>query len=90
VDVFQSLRQRVTKMWLYPGPSCFDHSLSEELSEAEMNTRIHNILDHGANLNPGAGPTALREGDTSTRVSLLPSVLAVCVISSSHHACDLT
>jgi hypothetical protein len=58
-------------MWLYPRPSCLDCSFSEELSEAVINTWIHKVLDHGANLNPGAGPTPLREGVASTRVSLL-------------------
>jgi hypothetical protein len=53
-------------MWLYPGPCCLDHSLSEELGDAEINIRIHKVLDHGADLNPGAGPAPLREGVTST------------------------
>jgi hypothetical protein len=57
----QSLRQRVTKMWLYSGPSCLDRSFSEELREVEINTLIHKVLDDGANLNPEAGPTPLRE-----------------------------
>jgi hypothetical protein len=76
-------------MWLYPGPSCLDRSFSNELSEAKINTRIQNILDHGANLNPGAGPAPLREGVANARVSPLGSVLAVCVISYSHHVRDL-
>jgi hypothetical protein len=44
-------------MWLYSGPSCLNCSFFEELSEAEINTQIHKVLDHGANLNPEAGPT---------------------------------
>jgi hypothetical protein len=72
-------------MWLYLGPSCPDRSLSEELSDVEINTRV----DHGANLNTGAGPAPLREGVASTRVSLFGSILATCTISSSHRAHDL-
>jgi hypothetical protein len=34
----QLLYRWVTKMWLYPGPSCLDCSFSEELSEVEINT----------------------------------------------------
>jgi hypothetical protein len=49
----QLLRQQMTKIWLYPGPSCLNHSFSEELSEVEINTLIHKVLDHVANLNPG-------------------------------------
>jgi hypothetical protein len=55
----------------------------------EINTQIFSILDHWANLNPRAGPALLIEGVASTRVSLFGSVLAVCVISSSHHVPDL-
>jgi hypothetical protein len=73
---------------MYPGPSCLDCSFFEELREAEINTRVHN-MDHEANLNPGANPAPLREGVASARVSLLGFVLAVCAISSSHHARDL-
>jgi hypothetical protein len=76
-------------MWLYPGPSCLDRSFSNESSEADINSRIHKVLDHGANMNPGADLAHLREGVGSTRVSLFGSVLAACVISSSHHAHDL-
>jgi hypothetical protein len=70
----QPHRQWVTKMWLYPGPSCPDRSLSEELGDAEINIRIHKVLDHEADLNPRAGPTPMREGVGSTRVSLFGSV----------------
>jgi hypothetical protein len=52
--------------------------------------RIHNVLDHGANRNPGAGPATLREGIASARISLIDSVLAIYVISSSHCTCDLS
>jgi hypothetical protein len=46
-------------MWMYPGPSCPDCPFSEELDNAEINTRIHKVPAHGANLNPGFGPTPL-------------------------------
>jgi hypothetical protein len=85
----QSLLQWVTKMWLYPGSSCLDRFFTEELSEVEINTWIHKFLDHEANLNPEASPAPLREGVASTRVSLFGSVLAACVISSSHRGCNL-
>jgi hypothetical protein len=50
----QPLKQRAIKMWLYPGPSCLDCSFFNELSNAEINTHIHMVLDHGGDLNPGA------------------------------------
>jgi hypothetical protein len=81
----QPLRQRVIKMWLYLGPFCLGHSFSEELSETEINTCIHKVLDHGANLDPEASPAHLREGVASTRVSLFRSILVTCAILSSHH-----
>jgi hypothetical protein len=47
------------------------------------------VLDHGANLNPRASPTPLREGNVSTRVDLFGSIMTAHVNSFSHHACDL-
>jgi hypothetical protein len=76
-------------MWLYPRSSSLSRSFSEELSEAEINTRIHKVLDHGANLNPGAGPAPLIEGVATTKVSLFGFVSAGCMISSSHRARDI-
>jgi hypothetical protein len=76
-------------MWLYPGPSCPDRSFAVELSETEINTRIHKVLDHETNLNPGAGPAPLRQGVASTRVSLFGSILAAYAISFSNRAHDL-
>jgi hypothetical protein len=73
-------------MWLYPRPSCPDHSFSEELSDVEINTRIHKVLDHGADLNPRAGPAPLGEGVASTQDSLFRSVfgnLRDCILSLS-------
>jgi hypothetical protein len=71
------LWQQVTKIWLYPRPSYPDRSFSEEFSETEVNTQIHKVLDHGADLNPRAGPAPLREGATSTRVSLFRSIFCI-------------
>jgi hypothetical protein len=85
----QRLCQRVTKMRLYPGSNCLDRSFSEELSEAEINTWMHKVLDNEANLNPWASPAPSREGPASSRVSLFGYVSAICVISSSHRTRDL-
>jgi hypothetical protein len=66
----QSLHQGATTMWMYPKPSCPDRPFSEELGDVEINTQIHKVLAHGADLNPGAGPAPLREGVDNPRVSL--------------------
>jgi hypothetical protein len=58
-------------MLMYPGPTCTDHPFFEELGDAEINTRIHKVLAHGLDQNPGAGPVPLREGVDCTRVSPL-------------------
>jgi hypothetical protein len=52
----------------------------------EINTRMHKVLDHGANPNPEANPDPLREGVASTRFSLFGSVSAAYAILSFHHA----
>jgi hypothetical protein len=70
----QMLRQQVIKMWLYTRPSCPDRYFSKVLSDVEINTRIHKVLDHGADLNPRVGPATLREGVTNTSVSLFISI----------------
>jgi hypothetical protein len=57
-------------MWLYPGPSDPDRSFFEDLSIGEIKKQILKVLDHGTNLNLGAGPNPLIEGVISTRVSL--------------------
>jgi hypothetical protein len=57
-------------MWMYPGPSCPDRPVSEELGDTDIKTQIHRVLAHGADLNPRAGPAPLGEGVNSTRVSL--------------------
>jgi hypothetical protein len=72
----QPLQQRVIKMCLYPRPCCPDRSFSEELSNVEINTQIHKVLDNRAELNPWAGLTPLREGVASTRVSLFRSIFS--------------
>jgi hypothetical protein len=71
----QPLRQQATTKWLYPGPSCPNYPFSDELGDAEVNTRIHKVLAHRADLNPGADPSPIHI-----------HFLAVCAISSSHHA----
>jgi hypothetical protein len=35
----QPVRQRAIKMWPYPGPSCSDHALSEELGNVLRYTK---------------------------------------------------
>jgi hypothetical protein len=65
----QPLHQRATKMWFYLGPSCPDRPFSEELGDVEINTWIHKVLAHGADLNLEVGLAPLREGIDSTRVS---------------------
>jgi hypothetical protein len=46
------------------------------------------VLDLGANLNPRASPTPLREGVVSTRVGLFGSIMIAHADSFSHRACD--
>jgi hypothetical protein len=62
-------------MWMYLGPSCLDRPFSDQLRDVEINTWIHKVLAHGADLNPRASPTPLREGVDNTRVSPFTSVL---------------
>jgi hypothetical protein len=70
-----------------PVPSCPNHPFSEELSNAEINTCIHRVLTHGVNLNPGAGPTPLREVVDSTRVSLFAFAFGnLCNLICSWHS----
>jgi hypothetical protein len=64
----------MAKMWLYPRPTCPDRPFSEKLGNVEINTRIHEVLDHGADLNPEVAPTHLGERDANTRVSLFRSI----------------
>jgi hypothetical protein len=47
-------------MWMYPGPSYTDYPSSKELSTAEVDTRIHKVLDLGVNLNSRASPVPLQ------------------------------
>jgi hypothetical protein len=79
----------MTKIWLYPRPSCLNCSFSQELSDAEINTCVLNVLDYGANLNPRVGPTPFREGVASAKVSLFRYVSVAYEVSYSHHARDL-
>jgi hypothetical protein len=64
------LRQWVTAMCMYLRPSYPGYPFSEQLGDAEINTRIHRFLAHGVYLNPGAIPTPLRERIDNTKVSL--------------------
>jgi hypothetical protein len=73
-------------MWLYPRPSCPDHPSFKELSAAEINARIHKVLDLGANPNPQASPSPLQEGVASTRVSMFGLLSTAYTILSFHHA----
>jgi hypothetical protein len=56
----QTLRQREMTMWMYLGPSCPDHSFSEELGDMEINTQICWVLAHGVVLNLGRSLGPLR------------------------------
>jgi hypothetical protein len=51
----QPLHLWAITMSIYPGPSCPDHPFSEELDDAEVNTRIHMVLAHGASPRPLEG-----------------------------------
>jgi hypothetical protein len=50
----------------------------------EINTKIHQVLDPGANPNPGAGPVPLQEGVSSTRVSMFGPISVSYAILSYH------
>jgi hypothetical protein len=58
-------------MSTYPRPSCPNHLFSDELGDMEINTRIHKVLAHGADLNPRVGPASLRKGVNNSWVSPL-------------------
>jgi hypothetical protein len=83
---FNSSVSGATAMWLYPGSSCYDHPFFEELGDVEINTRIHKVLAHGAEMNLGADPTSLREGVDSQAKSIRIHFSVIHAISSSHHA----
>jgi hypothetical protein len=53
---------------------------------AEVNTKIHKVLDLGANPSPGASPTSLHEGVASNRVSMFGPISVAYVILFFHHA----
>jgi hypothetical protein len=76
-------------MGLYPGPSCPDRPLFEELSAAEIDARIHKVLDLGVNLNPEVGPVPLWRGVACARVSMLGPISAAFAILSFLCAHDL-
>jgi hypothetical protein len=53
----QPLRRRVMTMWVYPGPSCPDHSFFTKLDDAKINTGIRGIVVNGADQNSSPSPT---------------------------------
>jgi hypothetical protein len=66
-------------MWMYLGPSCPYRTLSEELGDTEVNTRVRGVLAHGAVSNLGANPVPLREGAGNPWVCpLRPSFSYLC------------
>jgi hypothetical protein len=73
-------------MWLYPGSSCPDRPSFEGLGAVEINSRIHKVLDHGDNLNPGAGHAPLYEGVASTSVRFSRPVSIAYAILSLHRS----
>jgi hypothetical protein len=75
---------------MYLGPSYPGCHSSKELSVAEIDTRIHKVLDLGVNPNPGAGPGPLQRGIASVKVSTLGPVLVAFAILSFHCAHDST
>jgi hypothetical protein len=73
------------------GPSCPDHLFSEELRDVEINTQIHKVLAHGADLIPRASPASLREGVDNTRVSPYGSIFGcLCNFILSPRSCSCT
>jgi hypothetical protein len=80
----QLLWWQKTKMWMYPESSCHDRPSSKEMSMAEVNSRIHKVLDLGTDSNPEAGPAPLLEGVASARVSMFGPISAAYEILSFH------
>jgi hypothetical protein len=62
-------------MWMYPGPSCPNRSLSAKLDDVEIDARIQRIHVHEVNWNLGPSPIPLREGAVSPWVSPLKLIL---------------
>jgi hypothetical protein len=57
---------------LYPGPSCPNRHCSEELSAAEVDSRIHKVLDLKVDPNPGPALPLCKKG--------LPALGLVCLV----------
>jgi hypothetical protein len=70
-------------MWAYPGSTYPDCPSPEKLSMAEVETRIHKVLDFTAVPPPGVGLDPLRIGITSIRVVTSGFVFAAFKILSS-------
>jgi hypothetical protein len=49
-------------MGMYPGPSCPDHPSFEEFSVAEVDARIHKVLDLGVKPDLRVGLSPYGEG----------------------------
>jgi hypothetical protein len=72
-----------------PGFTCYDRPSPGELSAAEVETRIHKVLDSAAVPPPGAGPDPLRRGIAIVRVDTSGPVSAAFTIFFLHHAHDI-
>jgi hypothetical protein len=75
-------------MGMYPGLNCPNGPSSDELSMAEIDTRIHKVLYLEVILNPRASLTPFQRGVTSLRVSTLGTISAAFAILSFHCAHD--
>jgi hypothetical protein len=85
----QPLWRRKIKMWMYPGSSCPDCLSTKELSEGEVEARIHKVLDSAVIPSLCVGPDPLQRWIASVRVSTLGPVSIAFVILSFHCAHDL-
>jgi hypothetical protein len=75
-------------MWVYLGSSCLDRPSPEDLSAAEVETRIRQVLDSTVVPLRSAGPDPLRRGIASVRVSTLGPISAAFMILSFYYARD--
>jgi hypothetical protein len=55
----QPFRRQEMFMWMYPRPSYPDRPFSAELDDMKINTRVHRVLDRGADLILGSSPIPL-------------------------------
>jgi hypothetical protein len=73
---------------LYLGPSGPDRPFFEELGDVEINTQIYKILDHEADMNLKLALSPWEKGTPTPGLVYLGSLYVVCMILSSHRACD--